>query len=1115
MDKKRIFNILNISETKDINIIKTAYRQQLIGVNPEDDPEGFKTLREAYEEAVRLSSIEEELPDTPINRWIKKVELVYKKLSSRINVECWRSLFEEDVCKDFDTSEEVRDAFLVFIMDNYRLPVDIWILIEETFNLLASKEELYEKFPRDFVDFITEESENKKWMNYNLFEGNEEADVDGFIIHYLSIRRMNEYKEYDEINKSLDEINKTNLWHPYLDIERIRYYINSEKIKEADKIGEKLRGRKYDDLYIKYYLAVLSMKTGDVKQAYEIANEILSVNPDHYGAKRIVSLYYYETEDYKEAKDIIIELMELFDYDETLMNDLKKVNKKLIKLFKMQIEKEPDNKEIKLELGWCFFQNNRYQECLTLIKDIELEQKIYYEYYNLITRTYMVMENYEKVYPCVKIWLDEILKVKEKATYSEKDKKIVRRLPLAYFFMAKCYRSFAQLEKEGKNIDKCLKYLELAIESEKNQGDLVKFLNEKALILLKSGKNKLCIDTCDKIIELNNRYFPAYVYRQEAFFNLRMGKEVIDDYYRAVDIYRGYAKPYILAAKVFIIFERYEDAKKVLDHAKEANIESNELTYQEFRINRLTASTNEERAIIVEGIKKLYDKAQEEVGDLEDISLVLHELAICYYNMEEYELALTTIEKKLKIKKSTDSIELKGDILYYLEKYEETINIYKEVIKEYPKYPYPYYVIGFCYERLNNDKKALSNFLKVLELDSEHKYVNNKIKEIYRRRFNKYYNKEDYNLAVKYAKCQVKLMPNCYYYNELGLIYSDGYDFEDSIDAFKKAIEYDATDMYAYNNLGWVNKVLGNFDEAYKYYKLAIEHRTNDDFITHRNMATYYKITGQYEKAAEIYKEIFEQTKNTNLLKKLAYLYQRMGEWDKAIGYYKQKYEMDKNYKSKYWLDIAYVYSCVGDHKQALRSYKKAINQDVIGCEPYRCRGDYLLWIIGDKKKALSYYKKAYMYFEHYDFDKSDVEIENLIESILYVLKSLGKEKKGEKYLNLIYDYIRKKYGSVESWLNNPNERKERLYYLASWNYYIAQYEKTKYYMKLMKENATCEGCTYPKCHQVYFLEGMLLEREEDYLSALNKYRIALKIKPDDIKYISKVKEMKQKIGEK
>ena len=52
MEKQLIFHILEIEETKDEAAIKDAYLSVLKKTNPEDNPEGFKRLRQAYEEAI-------------------------------------------------------------------------------------------------------------------------------------------------------------------------------------------------------------------------------------------------------------------------------------------------------------------------------------------------------------------------------------------------------------------------------------------------------------------------------------------------------------------------------------------------------------------------------------------------------------------------------------------------------------------------------------------------------------------------------------------------------------------------------------------------------------------------------------------------------------------------------------------------------------------------------------------------------------------------------------------------------------------------------------------------------------------------------------------------------
>ena len=55
MTEERIWEILHIEPTMDEESVQNAYRKLLPSVNPEDDAEGFRNLREAYEGAIDLS----------------------------------------------------------------------------------------------------------------------------------------------------------------------------------------------------------------------------------------------------------------------------------------------------------------------------------------------------------------------------------------------------------------------------------------------------------------------------------------------------------------------------------------------------------------------------------------------------------------------------------------------------------------------------------------------------------------------------------------------------------------------------------------------------------------------------------------------------------------------------------------------------------------------------------------------------------------------------------------------------------------------------------------------------------------------------------------------------
>ena len=54
MEKELVFHILEVKEVKDERAVKAAYMKKLRATNPEDDPEGFRKLREAYEQALLI-----------------------------------------------------------------------------------------------------------------------------------------------------------------------------------------------------------------------------------------------------------------------------------------------------------------------------------------------------------------------------------------------------------------------------------------------------------------------------------------------------------------------------------------------------------------------------------------------------------------------------------------------------------------------------------------------------------------------------------------------------------------------------------------------------------------------------------------------------------------------------------------------------------------------------------------------------------------------------------------------------------------------------------------------------------------------------------------------------
>ncbi|MBQ8317386.1 MAG: tetratricopeptide repeat protein [Lachnospiraceae bacterium] len=243
-----IWNVLGIEKTKDKDAIKEAYRAKLQGVNPEDNQEGFMELRSAFEEAMYEADKKDDETEELIEPGSVLYELkeIYNDFNRRICVDEWRNLFERDEFVALDTAEETMYIFFRFLMDNYFVPQDVYRLICDTFNVVEVKAELCERLPENFVSHIIDNARFRDPINYYLFDGDLD-EVEKYIDIYYGLDSAIRRRNVEEEARLIAELEAIDIYHPYLEIAKCRHQIHS--INEKVESNEERREKYGDKLH--------------------------------------------------------------------------------------------------------------------------------------------------------------------------------------------------------------------------------------------------------------------------------------------------------------------------------------------------------------------------------------------------------------------------------------------------------------------------------------------------------------------------------------------------------------------------------------------------------------------------------------------------------------------------------------------------------------------------------------------------------------------------------------------------------------------------------------------------------------------------------------------------
>ncbi len=1089
MSKETVWKVLGIDETKDKEKIKQAYREKLVLVNPEDDPEGFMKLRQAFEEATRLADeVSKPEEKTPSQKWIDEVEAVYKSLKKRLDINCWRELLDREICLDLETESSIKAALTVFLMSNYKLPSNIWFLLEERFDFQNSQEELYEHFPSNFVDFLLYKVKSgEEFLRYDYFRGDEFADYDEFIDSYYNLKRRVDTGDLEGIQEDFDALEKLEIFHPFVYVEKLRLCLKDKKIAEAGEIINHIQDKSYDDSYILYYLAEYKWETGEFETAFDLYTKVREISPNFYAAKTGIAKYYFHTGDYEKAKELLLEVMDTNSNDENARTLLLNTNEKIIDNFKEKLKSEPENQSLSIDMGWCLIQNERYDECLEIFNNFKPDAENLFDYNNLMGRTYFYIKKYDLALPYLIKWADGITKLTEKDKDWEKKKK---RFPVAQYLLGVSYCELAVENKNMEMYEKSLEHFTKAVDTEKDLQEKLLYLERQSFVCLKLKKYEACVDTCNMIISMEKNYYPAYLHRQEAYFNLKYGANVIEDFYNCINIYPHFVKPFILAAKVYYIFGENEKSMEIVEKAKEHNLSGNELEFCYIKLLWRKARTKAETVEILEKLKKLEESLNSPDNDMEDKSEFYYELANAHYYLKEFKEALESINKAVALGDSNrdDYLTFKAKIHIELDEGSKALKIYEKQLKKNPENTYVKAEMADYFRGIGKVEQALELCLSIIAVTPNYDYVNEIIVGIYKRALSMFDNtllsKPDekyYKEALDAATRLVENSPTRYSHIERGLLYEDGKQYDLALEDYLAAKELEPESPYPHNCIGDIYKKKGQYRKAIEAFQQALAYKTSDCGLwTTRALAECHECLGEYEEALK-YHGIAAESEEFSISDKDNYgrILTKLRRYEESTGYYlKMLEDADKKYKPDIYYSIAHNYIYDGKPESALEYLQKILRINKRHYLAHICMGDLYYYVLKDYKKALAVYKRLLPKLtDGYKFNYANTlsfkQYICLSTGAIRCYQRMGKEAK----VKAVFKHVLTNIGSLDEFIDSkPEISMLHAFEVFNLYYYMGDYENAQIYLDKMESKSKCSDCYETQCYEFSYAKALMLQ---------------------------------------
>ncbi|MBQ3394256.1 MAG: tetratricopeptide repeat protein [Oscillospiraceae bacterium] len=557
-----IWKILGIEPTKDRKKITAAYRSLLSKANPEERPEEFMELRDAYEQALRYCEEENDeenarSPLTPVEQWRNQLEELYRDFPRRIDPGQWKMLLNSPVCVSIDTRAQAEERMLAFFMEKWFIPHTVWQLIDSTFGLSEEIDSLYERYPADFLDYVIFSGiRYNDVLPFEMYEPGKNGEECEAVFRLFGQIRKNIEENAPEVISQMEMLSER---HPYLDAIKLSYLTkhgDEERKKELEALAEKHSRVPF----ILGEWAIALSDLGEYEESVKVARSSLDINPDNVGLSWNLADSLSKLGQYQEAVNVLNNVARN-NRDPRIFYEVdrqrRQWNEFIIEEDARKLERDPDNDQLRLDLCWAYFENDMMEETVDTVSLLGHEKPDPFSYYNLQSSIAAELGRWDEA---IELTDSLIFSIEQMPPEDERKKR------LGEMWLKRAMNMYGA-KKDISDIAECyLTAMEKGADRREAYDHLV------ALYMVRDDYEK-AVEYARASLRINPDSFTVWYRLSYSLFCLRQDGDAFDAINRAIDINPSDSDMYVLKARILIRNGVADQAREILGMLCENGLE--------------------------------------------------------------------------------------------------------------------------------------------------------------------------------------------------------------------------------------------------------------------------------------------------------------------------------------------------------------------------------------------------------------------------------------------------------------------------------------------------------------------------------------------------------------